>query len=44
VARHFTITDSAAAKRVARAREAGYLPKTTKGRLPDAESPREGAR
>lgn len=44
VQRHFTITYSAAAKRVARAREAGYLPETTKGRLPDAEPTTEGTR
>lgn len=32
VAEHFTITPSAAAKRVARARQAGYLPLTTRGK------------
>jgi hypothetical protein len=32
VARHFTISQSAAAKRVSRARQAGYLPPTTRGR------------
>lgn len=32
VARAFTISDSAAAKRVSRARAAGYLPETTQGR------------
>lgn len=32
VARHFGATDSAAAKWVAKARELGYLPKTTAGR------------
>jgi hypothetical protein len=32
VAEHFTISQSAAAKRVSRARQAGYLPLTTRGR------------
>ena len=32
VAAHFTISQSAAAKRVARARQAGYLPLTTRGK------------
>jgi Family of unknown function (DUF6214) len=32
VAAHFTISQSAAAKRVARARQAGYLPPTSQGR------------
>jgi hypothetical protein len=32
VAEHFTISQSAAAKRVSRAREAGYLPLTTQGK------------
>jgi hypothetical protein len=32
VADHFTISQSAAAKRVSRARQAGYLPPTTRGR------------
>jgi hypothetical protein len=32
VAEHFVITQSAAAKRVARARQAGYLPLTTRGK------------
>jgi hypothetical protein len=32
VAKHFHITPSAAAKRVARARQAGYLPLTTRGK------------
>lgn len=33
VAEHFTVSKSAAAKKVARAREAGFLPATTKGRI-----------
>ncbi|CAN5388826.1 hypothetical protein BH10ACT8_BH10ACT8_11320 [soil metagenome] len=32
VAEHFTISHSAAAKRVSRAREAGFLPQTKQGR------------
>jgi hypothetical protein len=41
VAEHFTISQSAAAKRVSRARQAGYLPITTRGK-PRAER-QEGA-
>lgn len=33
VTEHFTVSKSAAAKKVARAREAGFLPPTTKGRV-----------
>lgn len=33
VAEHFTVEKSTAAKKVARARERGFLPKTTKGRV-----------
>ena len=46
VAAHFTISQSAAAKRVSRARQAGYLPLTTRGkpgaRRQEGAAPTEG--
>jgi len=46
VAEHFTISQSAAAKRVSRARQAGYLPLTTRGkpgaRRQEGAAPTEG--
>lgn len=42
VAEHFTISQSAAAKRVSRARQAGYLPLTTRGR-PGIAEPQEAS-
>jgi hypothetical protein len=44
VAEHFTISDSAAAKRVARARAAGLLPKTKPGKAAGYLPPEENAR
>lgn len=33
VAEHFTVSESSAAKKIARARERGFLPKTSRGRI-----------